>query len=71
MDNSALELILPDGMLGYFDVTGFKKSASDYTIHLAEKSLFPTEFDGQKLVSKGFLMKLLLVIFLSVAKPVT
>lgn len=55
MDNSALELILPEGILDYFDVTAFKKSANDYTIHLAEKNLSPTEFEGQKLVSKGFL----------------
>ena len=42
-------------MLDYFDVIAFKKSANDYSIHLAEKNLSPTEFAGRKLVSKGFL----------------
>lgn len=55
MDTSALELILPDGMLDYFDVTSFNRSANDYSIHLAERNLSPAEFAGQKLSSKGFL----------------
>lgn len=55
MERSVLELFLPEGILTYFDVTSVAKSADGYTIHLAEKNLHPTEFVGQKLVSKGFL----------------
>ncbi|MDW3194798.1 MAG: hypothetical protein R8G66_20635 [Cytophagales bacterium] len=54
MDTSAWELLLPEGMLTYFEVTAVEKSTEGYWISLVEKELTPTEFLGHKLSSKGF-----------------
>ena len=54
LESSFLELFLPEGILTYFDVTSVCKAADNYTIYLAEKNLFPAEFSGHRLVSKGF-----------------
>lgn len=49
-------LLLPDGLLGYFDITNVGKEA-DGKVHifLEEKNEPPVEFKGQLLHSKGFL----------------
>lgn len=54
MEKSAWELLLPEGMLNYFDVTSVDKAQESYVIYLQEKNLTPGEFSGQKLISKGF-----------------
>lgn len=55
MEQSAWELILPEGILEYFEVTAAEKSKDQYVISLTEKNLGPGEFAGYKLSSKGFL----------------
>lgn len=54
MEKSLLELFLPEGILEYFEIAGFRKDPESYTIKLEEKNLHPNEFAGQKLVSKGY-----------------
>ena len=54
MDKTAWELILPLGMLEYFEVTSVDKLSDHYSIHLVEKPLQPGEFSGQHLESNGF-----------------
>lgn len=51
---SLLELILPEGILEYFEVSDFKKEGSCFRIYLVEKNVFPKEFVSENLVSKGF-----------------
>ena len=54
MEKELASLILPEGMLTYFEVTAVEKSEEGYWISLVEKELTPTEFLGHKLSSKGF-----------------
>lgn len=52
--DSYIEMILPDGMLTYFEVTEFKKEENNYRIYLSENNLPPEEYSDHKLTSKGF-----------------
>jgi hypothetical protein len=54
LEQSVIELFLPEGILEYFDLTSVEKSVENYTLYLAEKNLHPAEFSGQKLSSKGY-----------------
>ena len=54
MDLTAWELLLPEGMLDYFEVVSADKNIIDYAIRLVEKNLKPGEFPGQRLTSHGF-----------------
>ena len=55
MDNlSFLDMILPEGILKYFEVTQFIKEAARFNIYLSEKNVPPYEFASDKLTSKGF-----------------
>lgn len=47
-------MLLPEGMLDYFEVSSSEKKEEGYWISLVEKELYPTEFLGHKLTSKGF-----------------
>jgi hypothetical protein len=49
-------LLFPEGLLDYFDVTYYEKSAETESIvfHLSEKNIIPEEYTGKDLVSKGF-----------------
>lgn len=55
METSGWEFLLPEGILDYFEVTAVEKTKDQYLITLEEKNLYPGEFAGQKLSSKGFL----------------
>lgn len=55
MEKELASLILPEGILTYFEVTSVEKSEEEYWISLVEKELTPSEFKGHKLSSKGFL----------------
>ena len=48
------ELILPNGVLEYFDVNTIEQTPTEIHIYLAEKNLPPTEHAHTKLTSKGF-----------------
>ncbi|MCH2085532.1 MAG: hypothetical protein MK226_24330 [Saprospiraceae bacterium] len=54
MDKTAWELILPEGMLDYFEVTSVDCLEDRYSIYLLEKNLLSGEFEGLSLESKGF-----------------
>ena len=55
MDNSLfLSMVLPDGLLEYFELTSFTKSEDGFKIYLSEKNIPPAEFASDKLSSKGF-----------------
>ena len=53
-NNSFIEMILPEGIINYFEVTQFIKEESIYSIYLREKNIPPNEFASDKLTSKGF-----------------
>ena len=53
---SILELILPDGILEWFDIAGGDKDKNDLRIILEEKNIPPIteELKNKKIISKGF-----------------
>ena len=48
------ELLLPEGVLKYFEVVFAEKTSSTITIHLDELNIIPEEYKEDKLESKGF-----------------
>lgn len=50
-----IELLLPAGLLEYFDLTNTTKDSKGINIFLEEKNMAPEEYKGQTLHSKGFL----------------
>ena len=54
MDQSLIELFLPEGILEYFQVSSVKKNEDSFQISLEEKNIIPEEYAGEKLLSKGF-----------------
>lgn len=53
-DTSFIELILPNGLLNYFEVTQITKEEESFKIYLSEKNTPPKENASDKLTSKGF-----------------
>ena len=51
---SSIEMILPEGLLNYFEVTQIIKEAENFNIYLSEKNIPPKEYVSDKLTSKGF-----------------
>lgn len=49
-----LSLLLPEGMLDYFQVTEMKKQQGQFEIYLEEKNTPPPQYRKDKLTSKGF-----------------
>ena len=54
MNKDIVELILPVGVLEYFEVNNIDKSDESVTIYLEEKNIPPLEYSKMKLTSKGF-----------------
>lgn len=54
MDLIAWELLLPEGILEYFEVALVERNTNSYTISLVEKHLQQGEFPGLRLSSHGF-----------------
>lgn len=50
-----IELLLPAGILDYFELTNTTKDIKGISIFLEEKNLPPEEYKGQLLHSKGFM----------------
>ena len=48
------ELLLPEGILRYFQVSDVVKKDKEYMIFLEELNIHPEQYKGQKLTSKGF-----------------
>lgn len=62
MNQSLLELILPKGILDYFNIVGVEKGESGkyvydktLTIYLEEKNKIPEEYKSHKYKSSGFM----------------
>ena len=50
-----VRILLPEGILEYFELTKIMESIPGLNIYLEEKNIAPVEFKGEKLESKGFL----------------
>lgn len=48
------ELLLPQGILEYFEVVFIEESEKSIILHLDEKNIVPEEYSGCKVISKGF-----------------
>ncbi len=48
------ELLLPAGILRYFQVSDVVKKDKEYMIFLEELNIHPEQYKGHKLTSKGF-----------------
>jgi transposase len=62
MDTSLLALFLPEGILDYFEITGFERTDSNLqtydkrlTISLTEKKTIPEEYIENKYKASGFM----------------
>lgn len=49
-----LQILLPEDLLEYFEVTGIEQHPESTFIHLEERNLAPDQSTDDKLVSKGF-----------------
>jgi hypothetical protein len=50
-----VSLLLPQGILEFFELTNVTQLPSGLNIYLEEKNIIPSEYKDQKLESKGFL----------------
>jgi hypothetical protein len=50
-----VKLILPKGILDYFELKNVAQTPQGLNIHLEEKNIVPAGYEKQKLESKGFL----------------
>ena len=50
-----VRFLLPEGILDYFELSKIVEGLMGLNIYLEEKNLPPTEYNDQKLESKGFL----------------
>jgi len=54
MQKSGYSLLLPTGMLEYFEITEVKENEDSVDIYLTELNIIPYEYKNDKLQSKGF-----------------
>lgn len=47
-------LLLPEGILQYFQISDLVKKDNEYIIFLEELNMHPEQYKGHKLTSKGF-----------------
>ena len=52
--NALMPLIIPEGVSDYFEMTHYSKEEKRLDIFLEELNNTPEEYQGQKLISKGF-----------------
>jgi hypothetical protein len=57
------QVVLPQGILEYFDFTGLEDTPAEIRIFLAEKNRPPQEYSHTKLTSKGFFEEIKVVDF--------
>ena len=50
-----VRILLPEGILEYFELTKIVESIPGLNIYLEEKNIIPFEFKDERLESKGFL----------------
>jgi hypothetical protein len=49
-----MKLILPESIEAYFELTSYKKEGEELHLYLREINSIPTEYQNNKLISKGF-----------------
>lgn len=49
-----LQLLLPEGLLEYFEFVKVENVVETYNIYISERNIIPSEYEGDKLESKGF-----------------
>ena len=49
-----MKLILPESIEEYFELTSYKKEVEELHLYLREINSIPTEYQNNKLISKGF-----------------
>jgi len=49
-----VRMLLPEGVLDYFQITNIIFDGQAYNVHLEEKNLPPQEYQKEKLLSNGF-----------------
>jgi len=49
-----VQLLLPEGLLAYFSITNTIFDGQAINVHLEERNLLPSEYQDDKLESKGF-----------------
>ena len=54
MQTSGFELLLPEGVLDYFEITQVDQQEKEISIVLEERNVIPEEYRGRRLESKGF-----------------
>ncbi|WP_443938613.1 ISAon1 family transposase N-terminal region protein [Pedobacter sp. MW01-1-1] len=55
-----LPMIIPEGVSDYFSLSGHKKDTTGIHIYLEELNLVPSEYESNKLHSKGFFSEVIL-----------
>jgi hypothetical protein len=55
VSDTLISLLLPEGILDYFELTQVHKDAEGLHIHLQEKDIAPEGYERKALESKGFL----------------
>ncbi|MBE8720261.1 ISAon1 family transposase N-terminal region protein [Sphingobacterium pedocola] len=50
-----LALLMPEGLLDYFDIMEVVQKDKELHIHLDEKNIAPSGYENTKLASKGFM----------------
>lgn len=53
-EKKLFKLLLPEGMLMYFEIIEVEEQEERYLLHIEERNIPPKEYKGQKLISKGF-----------------
>ena len=53
-DKELGKIILPQGILDYFELNKVEQTEQALQFYLEEKKIIPQEYQGQKLTSKGF-----------------
>ncbi len=53
-ENELFSILLPEGMIDYFEIIKVEKQPDSYTIHLSERNIIPALYKHDKLLSKGF-----------------
>jgi hypothetical protein len=56
--NTLISLLLPEGILDYFDLINVEKDSTGLNIYLEEKNLAPDGYQKLELESKGFFLNL-------------
>ena len=54
-----VKLLLPQGILDFFELTNVTQTDIGLQLYLEEKNIIPSEYQEQKLESKGFLPEIM------------